>query len=50
MSTIGIILVSIAALIAVDIVMYIVLGAIDKRWEEKFAEDKDDTDDDKRGV
>ena len=43
MSTIGIALVSIAALIAVDIVMYIVFGAIDKHWEEKFKEDKDDT-------
>lgn len=36
MSTIGITLVSIAALIAVDIVMYIVLGVIDKHWEERF--------------
>ena len=42
MSTIGIILLSIATLIVVDIVMYIVLGAIEKHWEKKFEEDKDD--------
>ena len=42
MSTIGIILLSIATLIVADIVMYIVLGAIKKHWEKKFKEDKDD--------
>lgn len=42
MSTIGIILLSIATLIVVDIVMYIVLGAIEKHWEKKIKEDKDD--------
>lgn len=42
MSTIGIILLSIATLIVADIVMYIVLGAIEKHWEKKFKEDKDD--------
>jgi len=47
MSVVGIILVSIAALIAVDIVMYIILGVIEERWEEKFKEDKDDNE---RGV
>lgn len=47
MSTIGIILLSIATLIVVDIVMYIVLGAIEKHWEKKFKEDKDDNE---RGV
>lgn len=47
MSTIGILLISIAALIAVDIVMYIILGVIEERWEEKFKEDKDDNE---RGV
>ena len=41
MSTIGITLVSIAALIAVDIVMYIVLGAIDKHWEKRFEKEED---------
>lgn len=50
MSTIGIILLSIATLIVADIVMYIVLSAIEKHWEKKFKEDKDDTEDDKRGV
>lgn len=42
MSVVGIILVSTAALIIVDIVMYIILGVIEERWEEKFKEDKDD--------
>ena len=42
MSTIGIILLSIATLIVADIVMHIVLGAIEKHWEKKFKEDKDD--------
>ena len=42
MSTIGIILLSIATLIVADIVMYIVLGSIEKHWEKKFKEDKDD--------
>lgn len=42
MSVVGILLVSIVALIAVDIVMYIILGVIEERWEEKFKEDKDD--------
>lgn len=47
MSTIGIILLSIATLIVADIVMYIVLGVIEKHWEKKFKEDKDDNE---RGV
>ena len=42
MSTIGIMLLSIATLIVADIVMYIVLGAIEKHWEKMFKEDKDD--------
>lgn len=47
MSVVGIILVSTAALIIVDIVMYIILGVIEECWEEKFEEDKDDNE---RGV
>lgn len=45
-----IMLITIAVLAGIDVVMYLVLAAADKRWEEKFEEDKDDTDDDKRGV
>lgn len=42
-----ILLITIAVLAAVDVVMYIVLGAIEKHWEKKFKEDKDDNE---RGV
>ena len=45
-----ILLITIAVLAGIDVVMYILLGAIEKHWEKKFKEDKDDTDDDKRGV
>lgn len=45
-----ILLVTIAVLAGIDVVMYLVLSVAEKRWEEKFKEDKDDTDDNKRGV
>ena len=45
-----ILLITIAVLAGIVVVMYILLGAIEKHWEKKFKEDKDDTDDDKRGV
>ena len=37
-----ILLVTIAVLAGIDVVMYIILGVIEERWEEKFKEDKDD--------
>ncbi len=37
-----ILLITIAVLAGIDVVMYIVLGAIKKHWEKKFKEDKDD--------
>ena len=49
MSTIGIILLSIATLIVADIVMYIGLGAIEKHLEKRF-ENEEDNDDNERGV
>lgn len=37
-----ILLITIAVLAVIDVVIYIVLGAIKKHWEKKFKEDKDD--------
>lgn len=42
MNIVGILLITIAVLAGIDVVMYIVLGAIEKHWEKKFKEDKDD--------
>ena len=36
-----ILLITIAVLAVIDVVIYIVLGAIEKHWETKFKEDKD---------
>lgn len=47
MNIVGILLITIAALAGIDVVMYIVLGTIEKHWEKKFKEDKDDNE---RGV
>lgn len=35
-------LITTVVLAAIDVVMYIVLGAIEKHWEKKFKEDKND--------
>lgn len=37
-----ILLITIAVLAGIDVVMYILLGAIENHWEKKFKEDKDD--------
>lgn len=37
-----ILLITTVVLAAIDVVMYIVLGAIEKHWEKKFKEDKND--------
>lgn len=37
-----ILLITIAVLAGIDVVMYILLGAIEMHWEKKFKEDKDD--------
>ncbi|WP_410079888.1 hypothetical protein [Ruminococcus sp.] len=37
-----ILLITIAVIAGIDVVIYIVLGAIKKHWEKKFKEDKDD--------
>lgn len=50
MNIVGILLITIAVLAGIDVVMYIVLSVADRHWEKKFKEDKDDTDDNERGV
>lgn len=42
MNIVGILLITTAVLAVIDVVMYIVLGAIEKHWEKKFKEDKND--------
>lgn len=42
MNIVGILLITIAVIAGIDVVIYIVLGAIKKHWEKKFKEDKDD--------
>lgn len=42
MNIVGILLITIAVLAGIDVVMCVVLGAIEKHWEKKFKEDKDD--------
>ena len=37
-----ILLITIAVLAVIDVVMYILLGAIEKLWEKKFKENKND--------
>lgn len=47
MNIVGILLITVAVLAAIDVVMYILLGAIEKHWEKKFKEDNDDNE---RGI
>ena len=47
MNIVGILLITVAVLAGIDVVMYILLGAIEKHWEKKFKEDKDDNE---RGI
>lgn len=42
MNIVGILLITVAVLAGIDVVMCVVLGAIEKHWEKKFKEDKDD--------
>lgn len=42
MSIVGILLITIAVLAGIDVVMYLVLSVVDRHWEKKFKEDKDD--------
>lgn len=45
-----ILLITIAVLAAIDVVMYILLGAIEKHWEKRFEKEEDENDDsDERG-
>jgi hypothetical protein len=45
-----ILLITVAVLAAIDVVMYILLGAIEKHWEKRFEKEEDENDDsDERG-
>lgn len=52
MNIVGILLITIAVLAGIDVVIYLALSVADRHWEKGFEkeEDKDDIDDDKRGV
>lgn len=51
MSIVGILLITIAVLAGVDVVMCVVLGAIEKHWEKRFEKEEDENDDsDERGI
>lgn len=52
MNIVGILLITIAVLAGIDVVIYLALSVADRHLEKRFenGEDKDDTDDDKRGV
>lgn len=51
MSTVGILLITIAVLAGIDVVMYLVLAAAEKRWEKRFENEEDENDDsDERGI
>lgn len=41
MSIVGILLITVAVLAGIDVVMYIVLGAIEKHWEKRFEKEED---------
>ena len=46
-----ILLITVAVLAAIDVVMYILLGAIEKHWEKRFEKEEDENDDsDERGI
>lgn len=42
MNIVEMLLITIAVLAVIDVVMCIVLGAIEKHWKKKFKEDKND--------
>lgn len=48
MNIVGILLITVAVLAGIDVVMYLVLSVVDRHWEKKFEEDKND-DSDERG-
>ncbi len=45
MNIVGILLITIAVLAGIDVVMYIVLGAIEKHWEKRFENEEDKNND-----
>jgi hypothetical protein len=49
MNIVGILLITVAVLAAIDVVMYLVLSVADRHWEKRF-ENEEDNDDNERGV
>ena len=49
MNIVGILLITVAVLAAIDVVMYLVLSVADRHWEKGF-EKEEDKDDNERGI
>ncbi len=51
MNIVGILLITVAVLAAIDVVMYLVLSVADRHWEKGFEKEEDKNDDsDERGI
>ena len=51
MSIVGILLITIAVLAAIDVVMYLVLSVADRHWEKRFEKEEAENDArDERGI
>ena len=42
MSIVGILLITIAVLAGIDVVMYLVLSVVDRHWEKRFENEKEE--------
>ncbi len=49
MNIVGILLITVAVLAAIDVMMYLMLSVADRHWEKRF-ENEEDKDDNERGV
>lgn len=49
MNIVGILLITVAVLAAIDVVIYLALSVADRHWEKRF-ENEEDKDDNERGV
>ena len=44
MNIVGILLITVAVLAGIDVVMYLVLSVVDRRWEKRFENEEDEND------
>lgn len=44
MNIVGILLITVAVLAAIDVVMYLVLSVVDRHWEKRFEKEEDEDD------